>query len=291
MFNAIIPKLCRLRKEGKLSILLLAISFLAIVAIAFAAPLLFPIDLAKVSLGDRLANPRFVDSDSPYLLGTDSLGRDILIRIIYATRTSLAISMTGMFFSLVLGVFLGAVAGMFGGIADIVVMFLIECRQAIPMMLIGIVLASTIGPGSFSIILTIIISCWSGIARITRGQVIQLRQSKYIESSRLFGASNIDIIFKHVLKNIASVVIVEGTLSLAGCILLESSLSFLGLGIQPPLTSLGIMVNNGRDYLISQWWLAIMPSLVIVLLSLQVSLIGDWLRDRMDPKLRHASGR
>ena len=138
-------------------------------------------------------------------------------------------------------------------------------------------------------ILVIAMTGWSSFSRLVRSQIFQLRSAKFIEASRSMGASGVRIVFEHILVNIASPLIVQATMELSGFILLESTLSFLGLGIQPPGTSLGVMVSNGRDYMLTHWWLAVAPSLVIVVLILQISLIGDWLRDKLDPKLKNAS--
>ena len=226
---------------------------------------------------------------SDLLLGTDYLGRDVAVRLVYATRTTIEISFTGMLFATAVGTALGIVAGLCGGKVDQVISFLTDVRLSVPTTFIGIIFACILGATPLTTVVVMAITGWSSFCRLVRSQIIQLRGAKFIEASRSMGASGVRIVFEHILVNIASPLIVQITMELSGFILLESTLSFLGLGIQPPGTSLGVMVSNGRDYMLTHWWLAIAPSAVIVLLILQISLIGDWLRDKLDPKLKNAS--
>lgn len=169
------------------------------------------------------------------------------------------------------------------------VMFLIVARLSIPFIVIAIVCSSIFGSDKRTMVLIIGFAGWASFARLIRGQIIQLREANFIECSRSIGSSSIRILFEHILINISSPLIVHATMRLSSFILLESTMSFLGMGIIPPDVSLGIMVSAGRDYLINQWWLAILPSLVILVIMLQVSLVGDWLRDKLDPRLREHS--
>ncbi len=282
-------KLKRRKRPIPPLILFLILSFSVIVTAALLAPVIVPADLAENDLTTRLLLPVFKDPASQHLLGTDYLGRDVAVRLIYATRTTVQISFTGMLFATAAGTALGIVAGLCGGWVDVVISFLTDVRLSIPTTFIGIIFACVMGATPATTVLVMAITGWSSFCRLVRSQIIQLRDAKFIEASRSMGASGLRIVFEHILINIASPLIVQATMELSGFILLESTLSFLGLGIQPPGTSLGVMVSNGRDYMLTHWWLAIAPSAVIVVLILQVSLVGDWLRDKLDPKLKNAS--
>lgn len=271
------------------SILFLIITFVLIVGISLLAPVLFPVDLGATNLRARLMAPSFVDPSSPYLFGTDSVGRDLSVRILYATRMTIKIAFTGMVFALVIGTVLGILAGMCGGKVDLFVTFLSDARQSIPNTFIGIFCACFFGGGEGMIILVIALTGWSAYTKLMRSQILQLKEAKYIECSRAMGASGLRIALEHILPNMASLLIVRATMSLSSYILLESSLSYLGLGIQPPQTSLGVLISEGRDYLTNQWWLAIIPSIIMIFLIMQVSLLGDWVRDKLDPKLKNRS--
>ncbi len=258
-----------------------------IISISLLAPVIFPVDLATTDLSSRLIMPSFIESSSNHLLGTDQLGRDVLTRVFYATRSTILISFTGMTFAALLGSTLGVIAGLRGGRADNFISFLTDAMLSVPTTFIGILGAVILGATPITTILVITFSGWASFCRIVRGQTLQIRNSEYIEVSRTLSASKFRIVFEHVIPNIASPLIVHATSALSGFILLESTLSFLGLGIQPPGTSLGIMVSEGRDFMLTHWWLAITPSLVIIILILAISLLGDWLRDKLDPKLKN----
>ncbi len=269
-------------------ILALMLILLFIVVYSFTVELHHPTDLTSISLLERLKKPSiFGISDSGYLFGTDYLGRDIFSRLLYATQISLSICVTGLLIAMVLGTVLGVCAAMFGAVFDNIVIFLINVIYSVPTILIGIVICTIFGSGSEMMLLLIVATRWTGFARQIRGQVLQIKQEDFIESSRALGASTPRILFEHILPNVASQLIVTATLNLSGIILLESTLSFLGLGIQPPQTSLGVMVASGREQLTTSWWLAVIPIIVIVVIVLCVSLIGDWLRDKLDPKLKN----
>ena len=188
-----------------------------------------------------------------------------------------------------IGTALGVLAGMNKGWIDSFIMFLVDVRLSVPSTIIGIVCASIFGASKTTIIMIIGFTGFASFARLVRGQILQLREANFMECSQSLGASKMRILFEHVLINIASPLIINATIRLSSFILLESSLSFLGLGIQPPDVSLGVMVSAGRDYMINAWWLTIVPSMVIVVIVLSVSLIGDWLRDKLDPKLQNNS--
>ena len=198
----------------------------------------------------------------------------------------MVLAFIGLGCTAVLGTLLGVIAGAFGGIFDDIIMFLTNVRQAIPSILIGIITATIFGSTEFTMILLTTLIQWTKFARQTRALILQIKTESYIECSRAIGASTPRILWEHVLRNIASPLIVTTTLTLSSIILFESTLSYLSLGIQPPNTSLGLMVNAGKDQMILQWWQAIIPTAIIVLIVMTASLLGDWLRDKLDPKLK-----
>ena len=274
------------RSGMPLSIVILLVLTGTLIISSLLIPYIHPIDLGDTDLRSRLAMPSiFGISDSGHLLGCDYLGRDLAIRLLYATRTTIILAFTGLLCAATLGIGLGVIAGVFGGIWDDIIMFMINVRHSVPSVLIGIIVATIFGSTEFTMILLTTCIQWTKFARQARAQILQIKKESYIECSRAIGASSFRIIFEHVLRNIASPLIVTTTLTLSSIILFESTLSFLGLGIQPPNTSLGVMVSAGRDQMLMQWWQAILPTALIVLIVMTASLTGDWLRDRLDPKL------
>jgi len=280
----------RKKLDMPLSIKILLLLTGILVAASFIVPIVHPIDLGDTDLPNRLAKPSiFGLSDSGHLLGCDYLGRDLLIRLLYATRTTFVLAFLGLLSSAVLGTALGVIAGVFGGIWDDIIMFLVNVRHAVPAVLIGIIAATIFGSTEFTMVLLTTLIQWTKVARTARSQILQIRTESYIECSRAIGASPMRIIFEHVLRNIASPLIVTTTMTISSIILFESTLSYLALGIQPPNTSLGVMVAAGRDVMLLQWWQAIIPTALIVLIVMTASLTGDWLRDKLDPKLKKHS--
>lgn len=280
----------KMKTRMPLSIILLLTLTGALAVVSFLAPYLFPIDLGETSLTERLAMPSiFGLSDSGHLLGCDYLGRDLAIRLLYATRTTIMLAFTGLSLAALLGITLGVLAGMLGGIFDDIVMFMVNVRHALPAVLIGIIAATIFGSTEFTMIILTMLIQWSPFARQARASIMQIKKESYIECSRAIGSGTVRIIFEHVLRNIASPLIVTATQTLSSTILFESTLSFLALGIQPPNTSLGVMVSAGKDIMLLQWWQAIIPTALIVLIVMTAALTGDWLRDRLDPKLRGKS--
>ena len=258
---------------------------LFLVLVALAAPLLAPFDIRAQSLLARLAPPFFLGGSGEHPLGTDQLGRDVLSRLLYALRTSLGVASLGMIIGLTLGTGLGLVSGLVGKRLDSVIMFLVDTQSALPFTLLALTAVALFGTAPTVLIVIIGLAGWDKYARVVRGQVLATHELPYIEASRALGASSWRVAVRHVLPNIASPLIVLATMNFSGIILLESALSFLGLGIQPPHTSLGLLLGEGRDYMISAWWVAAIPGALIVTLTMLVSLIGDWLRDVLDPNL------
>jgi len=275
------------RMDMPVSILILLILTGTLVVVSMLIPIIKPIDLGATSLTERFAMPSiFGLSDSGHLLGTDYLGRDIAIRLLYATRTTFMLAIVGLSLAAILGITLGVMAGMFGGWIDDAVMFAVNVRHALPAVLIGIIAATIFGSTEVTMVILTMLIQWSPFARQSRASIMQIKKESYIECSRAIGSSTTRIIFEHVLRNVASPLIVAATQALSSTILFESTLSFLSLGIQPPNTSLGIMVADGRDMMLLQWWQAIIPTALIVLIVMTAALTGDWLRDKLDPKLR-----
>lgn len=269
-----------------LFIKILAGGVFAIVLLSFLVPIFIADDHNATNLRARLLDPGEAYEGERHLLGTDHLGRDFLIRLVFATRTTFVVSLGGMLLASTIGTTLGLISGWAGGPIDTIIMFVVDALLAIPFTLVALVAAAIFNPSTVVIILIFGLGGWVGFARLVRGQVLHVREMTYVEGSRAVGSAAPRILIEHVLPNIASALIVHATLSISGFVLSESAISFLGLGIQPPAISLGLMVSSGRDYLIQQWWLSLVPSFVIVTVVLQFSLLGDWLRDALDPRLK-----
>ncbi|MGE7225770.1 ABC transporter permease [Paenibacillus glucanolyticus] len=270
-------------------ILVLIISFLLITLLTMLSPLLFPIDLGTTNLSARMIPPSFIEGGTPQnFLGTDHLGRDFMIRLFYGTKNSLLVAFGSMLIAALIGTVLGVLAGLYKGPLDTIVSFLTDVQLSVPSIIIAIVCASVFGSGKLILVLIIGLNGYPTFARLVRGLTIQLKEANFMECSRALGASKMRMLFEHVIINISSPLNVHATMRFSSFILLESSLSFLGIGIQPPDVSLGLMVSAGRNYLISSWWLSIIPSLIIIVIVLQVTLIGDWLRDQLDPKYKNS---
>jgi peptide/nickel transport system permease protein len=264
-----------------------SLAFLAaIVVICLGAELLAPLHYTTQDLASRLRPPAFLGGDWRYPLGTDELGRDILSRLIYAIRFSMIVAIAGTVIGCALGTVLGFVAAHFRGWIDDALMMLVDVQAALPFMLLALAVLAFFGNNFVLFVLLIGIHGWEQYARLVRGMVLSATMHGYAVAVRSLGATPMRVYARHILPNIASAIIVSFTLNFPVTILLEASLSFLGLGVQPPLTSLGQMLGAGRAYLVSAWWIAVFPGIVIFATTLSVSLIGDWLRDRLDPTLR-----
>ena len=267
-------------------IIILAVLFIGIAGYSFIAPYIYQIDLSDIDLRSRMLPPDIFGGNSGHLLGTDNMGRDIFIRLWYAIRTSLEITFVGLLASLVLGTALGVLGGMCGGWVDDIIVFLVNVRISIPPILIGIVVATVFGTGRTVLLVLTAIIYWTGFTRIVRSEIMRIRTENFIECSRSIGASSFRILFEHIIPNIASPLIVTTTLNISGILLFESSMSYLGLGVTPPETSLGLMISNGRDMMISSPWLVLWPIIAVSIVMMSISLIGDWVRDKLDPKMK-----
>jgi peptide/nickel transport system permease protein len=260
---------------------------LGLVVTALLSPSIAPHNPVRERLIDRLLPPAWAeDGEWRYVLGTDHLGRDLVSRIIYGSRVSLAVGFAAVVIGGALGTALGVVAGFVGGHTDEVIMALADMQLAFPTILLAIAIIAVLGPSFTNLVIVIGISGWVTYARIARGQVLSLREKEFVEAIRAQGGSRWRIIWGHILPNTLSPLIVVATLDLARTIILESTLSFLGLGIQPPTPSWGGMLSDGREYLLSAWWIATFPGVALMLTALSFNRLGDWIRDLTDPRLR-----
>jgi len=264
------------------------VGFIALLAVvALAAPWLAPQDPTRQSLRGRLSPPTLDGADGrAHLFGTDHLGRDVLSRVIYGSRVSLAIGLSAVVVGGVLGAALGIAAGFASGRVDAVIMTVADAQLAFPFILLAIGIIAVLGPSFPTLIVVIGLSGWVSYARILRSQVLVLRSREFVEAIHALGGSVWRVVLRHVLPNVLSSIVVVATLELARSIVLEATLSFLGLGIQPPTPSWGGMIHEGRDYLDSAWWISTFPGVVLMIASIVVSRTGDGLRDMLDPTLR-----
>ena len=259
----------------------------ALALMAVAAPWLAPQDPLRQTLRGRLGKPTLAAADGKaHLLGTDHLGRDVLSRIIWGARVSLTVGFAAVLVGGLLGAALGIAAGYRGGLVDSVIMTVADAQLAFPFILLAIGIIGVLGPSFPTLIVVIGLSGWVSYARVLRSQVLVLRSREFVDAIHALGGSVVRVILRHILPNVLSSLVVVATLELARAIVLEATLSFLGLGIQPPTPSWGVMVQEGREYLDSAWWIATFPGVVLMLTSLVVSRTGDWLRDLLDPTLR-----
>lgn len=254
---------------------------------AILAPWVAPHDPYEGSLSSRLIPPVWEsDGSSEHILGTDKMGRDILSKIIYGSRISVLIAGISILVSGAIGTTLGLVAGYFGGWVDALIMRFVDISLSIPIVLFALVLASVLGPSQSTVVIVVVVLLWSRYARLVRGETLTVVIQDYILRARVSGSSHIRIIFKHVLPNVANSLLVLATLQVGFVIILEATLSFLGAGIPRPTPAWGLMVADGRDMIISAWWIALFPGIAIMLVVLGMNLLGDWLRDKLDPKQR-----
>ena len=282
------PARVKTRRRRSARLVWLGAGFVAaLLVIAAAAPILAPLDPIRQSLRGRLAAPTWNGTDGhAHLLGTDHLGRDVLSRVIWGSRVSLLIGFAAVLVGGVLGSAAGIAAGFSRGRADAIIMTLADAQLAFPFILLAIGIIAVLGPSFPTLVVVIGLSGWVSYARILRSQVLVLRSREFVESIHALGGSLVRVILRHVLPNVLSTIVVIATLELARAIVLEATLSFLGLGIQPPTPSWGGMVQEGREYLDSAWWISTCPGLVLMITSIVVSRTGDWLRDLLDPTLR-----
>ncbi len=271
----------RLWRENKVAVLC-GIIIMVFALAALLAPVLTPYSYEEITQTGRLARP-----SAQHLLGTDELGRDVFTRLLYGARISLMVGLVPTILSMAAGALLGILAGYLGGKVDSVIMRLADIMLAFPSMLLAMVIMYTLGDGIVNIFLALALVNWASVARIVRAETLKLKETEYVEAARSIGVSRGKIMLRHVLPNCIPSLIVLFTLNIPSAILSESSLGFLGLGIQKPMASWGLMVNAGRQYLYTNPWLSLAPSAAIMIIVLAFNFLGDGLRDVLDPHLEN----
>jgi peptide/nickel transport system permease protein len=269
----------RLRRNG------MAVSGLALVlglfVVALLAHWLAPYDPNAIDLKQVLMPP------SPaHLLGTDTLGRDVLSRIIFGAQVSLLVGFVAVGISTLIGILVGALAGYYGGIVDQVLMRLVDLMLCFPVFFLILAVIAMLGPGIWNIMIIIGLTSWMGVARLVRAEFLSLREREFVMAARALGASDARLIWRHLLPNALTPVMVSATLGVAGAILTESALSFLGLGVQPPTASWGNILTMGKDNIEIAWWLSVFPGLAILVTVMSYNLLGEGIREAIDPRLR-----
>ncbi len=267
------------KKYAQMGLAVILIMFLVAVFANFIAPY----DPEEINLEPdaRLQPPTLT-----HLLGTDDLGRDVFSRMVYGARISLSVGFVAVFLSLVIGVTVGAIAGYFGGWVDTLIMRVVEIVMCFPRIFLILMLIAFLGPNIIIVMAVIGLTGWTGLARLVRAEFLSLKERDYVQAARALGAGDRRIIFKHILPNALSPVYVSAVLGVGGAILIESSLSFLGLGVQIPTPSWGNILTSGMHYIESAWWLMLFPGLAILITVLSYNLVGETLRDILDPRLK-----
>jgi peptide/nickel transport system permease protein len=265
-------------RRNKLALVGMAL-IIALYATSFGAPLLTPYDPIKMDPRNRLSPPSI-----EHVLGTDSFGRDMLTRILYGGRVSLLVGVAAVAILTTIGVFLGAIAGYYGGTVDSIIMRFVDVMLSIPDFFLLLTVVALFGPSLRNTMLVIGLTSWMGTARLVRAQFLAERNQDYVTSARSIGVSHTRIILRHVLPNSVAVIIVYATLWIAWSVILEASLSYLGLGAQPPTPSWGNMLREGRRYMRDAWWVTAFPGLFIFITAMSFNLMGDGLRDALDPR-------
>jgi peptide/nickel transport system permease protein len=274
------------RKDRLAMVSLVFIVLLTLIAL-FASALT---PYANEGLGEPNLVNKFMPPSKAHPFGTDSLGRDMVARMMFGARTSLSIGLLVVVIAVLIGAPLGAVAGFFGGWVDEIIMRVTDVFLAFPPLLLAIAIAAALGPSFFNAMLAIALTWWPWYTRLVRAQAISLRERSFIEAARAIGVKNLTIIWKHILPNVLTSVLVQSTLDLGSAILTGAGLSFLGLGSQPPTADWGIMINEGRLYVLAgRWWIAAFSGLAIFLTTLAFNLLGDGVRDSADPRTRGVS--
>jgi peptide/nickel transport system permease protein len=262
-----------------------AVLVLMIVAAIFA-PQVSPYDPLQTSLTQRLQPPAFAGGTGAHLLGTDKLGRDVLSRIIFGARVSLSVSLLVILVTSTIGTALGILGGYLGGWVDSLLMRVTDISLAFPFILIGFLLAVTLGPSVTTVVLAISVLGWAPYARLIRGEVLKLRNADFVLQARIMGCSPLRIMVTHIFPNVVNPLLILATLSVGLVILVESALSYLGAGVPPPTATWGSMVSDGRSLIDTAWWISFFPGVAIGMVVLSGNFLGDWLRDRLDPRLR-----
>jgi peptide/nickel transport system permease protein len=269
----------------KIYIFLLPVTIM--IASAIFAPYIAPCDPIKGSLSKRLKPPIWSkEGEFPHILGTDHLGRDVFSRIIYGSRISLIVGLVSSIMGATFGMIMGILSGYFRGKIDAIITKIIDIQLSFPFLLFAITVIAVLGPSLRNLLIVLAISGWVTYARVIRGQTLSLREKDFIEASRSVGSDNIRIIFGHIFPNVISYLLIIMTIEIGRIIVLESSLSFIGLGIQPPTPSWGNALSDGKEYLITAWWLATFPGIAIMSVVLCLNVLGDSARDFLEPTTR-----
>ena len=279
--ETVVSAVKRLGRENKLAAASAIVILLFILA-AILAPVLTPYTFDGMDLHNRLAPP-----SRAHLLGTDEAGRDVLTRMLYGSRVSLLVGIVPTVISMLAGAILGIIAGYSGGRTDAVIMRIADVMLAFPSMFLAMVIMYTLGDGMINIFLALALVNWASVARIVRAETLKLKETEFVEAARSIGVGKLVIMLRHIFPNCAPSLIVLFTLNIPSAILSESSLSFLSIGIKPPQASWGLMVNAGRQFLYSQPWLSLSPSVAIMVVVLAFNFLGDGLRDVLDPHLKN----
>ena len=271
------------RKIPVVPILLL----LPVVVCGIFGPLFYPHDPTVMKLSMALNPPAWVSGgDWSYFLGTDHMGRDLLSRLIEGARASLIVAVFGVGFAGIFGVAMGMIAGYLEGTIDNVIMRIVDTQMSIPAILLIILLAAVLGGGLVTIIISVSLVFWTTYARVVRGETLSIKQRDFVALAKVRGCGNIRILQKHIFPNLVNTVMVLATLQLGRAIIIEASITFLGLGIQPPATAWGLVISDGRIYMSTAWWIPTFAGGAIMITVLGANLLGDWLRDKLDPRLR-----
>jgi ABC-type dipeptide/oligopeptide/nickel transport system permease subunit len=258
-----------------------AITIILLIFIAVFAPWVAPYDPYKVDLKEQ-----FIAPGAKYLLGTDMYGRDVLSRVIFGTRISLIIGLVPSIISMVLGSVLGIISGYYGGKVDTVIMRVADMVMAFPSLLLAMAVMYTLGANLYNIFIALSIVGWAGTARVVRAQTLSIKEKEFVEAARAIGVKNWIIMIRHIFPNCVAPLLVLLTLGIPEAIMSEASLSFLGVGAQPPTPSWGLMISNGKEYLFSAPWVAITPGFAILIIVLAFNFLGDGLRDALDPFMK-----
>ena len=257
------------------------------VVISLFGEWLTPVPANEQNLRLRFLPPAWLEGGNPrFLLGTDNLGRDVLSRIIVGANASFIVAMSALAFGSALGSVIGLTSGYFGGRLDSIIMRTADGMMAFPLILAALLLVAVIGPGVHTVVIAASLILWARFARLIRSEVLSVRERDFVKLARIAGASNLRIMFVHILPNVLNSVVVLLTLQLGFVIIVEATLSFLGAGVPPPTPTWGQMVASGRTYIDTAWWISLFPGLAIASVVLSFNLLGDWLRDYLDPKLR-----
>ncbi len=258
-----------------------------LVLMAILAPVISRHDPLAGNLRERLAPPLGAEGGSAnHVFGSDHVGRDVFSRVAHGSRVSLMVAVVALVTGTVVGTLLGLIAGYFGGILDEVIMRIVDIWFAFPFLMIALLIAAVVGQGVWTIMGLLALLVWSSYVRYIRAEVLTLRERDYVSLARVAGASTPRILIKHLLPGVTNTVVVVATLRAGQLVLAEASLSFLGAGIPPPTPTLGSMIADGRDYLRDAWWISVYPGITIFLMVMSLNFLGDWLRDRIDPRLR-----